>query len=53
MEIGQLTLGQLGVYLRKWASEAGEAKQKNSEGVTDIDMFNIMAGIPKKIVQKK
>jgi hypothetical protein len=49
-EIAQLTLGQLNVYIKSWIG-TGETKQ--GEGFNDLEMFNIMSGIPKKIVSKK
>lgn len=51
MEISQLTLGQLNSYLKQWVGST--STKQSDEGYTDIDMFNIMAGIPKKVVKKK
>jgi len=45
-----LTLGQLSVYLKHWIGTSNV--KKSDEGATDIDLFNIMAGIP-KVVRKK
>jgi hypothetical protein len=38
------------VYIKSWV---GMEEGKKSEGFNDLEMFNIMAGIPKKIVNKK
>lgn len=51
MEISQLTLGQLGVYLKSWVGKS--ESDKKDDGYTDLELFNIMAGIPKKIVSRK
>lgn len=50
-EISQLTLAQLGMYLRHWIGTTGDGKSQDQ--ATDLDMFNIMAGIPKKVVSRK
>jgi hypothetical protein len=49
-QILQLTLGQLSVYLNFWIG----SKKKGTDDNTfdDLELFNIMAGIPKKVVKK-
>ena len=53
MEIAQLTLGQFNAYMRQWIGSGKSTDSKDGEGFGDLELFNIMAGIPKKVVNKK
>ncbi len=53
-QISRLTLGQLHAYLGYWTGTLPKSKgDKKDTGMTDLEMFNIAAGIPKVVVPKE
>jgi hypothetical protein len=48
-QIREMTLSQIEEYIKAWN---GKVKEKDSE-TTDVDMFNLEAGIPRIKVPKK
>jgi hypothetical protein len=50
-EISQLTFKQLNAYLVAWGKQMG-TKESVDPTVEDLEKFNLVAGIPKKLIKK-